>query len=63
MEATRNMKLDTLKARIGRADYEVDPDAVAEAIVRRLLSARRDRAADVRGGAGPSLPEPPLEAA
>ena len=42
MEAMRQMKLDTLKARIGNADYEVDADAVAEAIVMRLLAARRE---------------------
>jgi hypothetical protein len=40
MEATRQMKLDTLKASIGNADYEVDADAVAEAIVRRLLAGK-----------------------
>jgi hypothetical protein len=40
MEAMRQVKLDTLKARIGDADYEVDADAVAEAIVARLLAAR-----------------------
>jgi hypothetical protein len=36
------MKLDTLKSRIGNADYEVDADAVAEAIVRRLIATRRE---------------------
>jgi hypothetical protein len=60
MKETRHMKLDTLKARIGRSDYEVDPDAVAEAIVRRLLSARNAGGGEA---AGPSLPGPPLEAA
>ena len=40
MEATRTMKLDTLKARIGNAEYEVDVQAVADAIVQRLLAAR-----------------------
>lgn len=42
MEATRQMKLDTLKSRIGSSHYEVDADAVAEAIVNRLLAARRE---------------------
>jgi hypothetical protein len=42
MEAMKQMKLDTLKTRIGNADYEVDADAVAEAIVRRALAARRE---------------------
>jgi hypothetical protein len=39
------MQLDTLKARIGRADYVVDIDAVAEAIVRRLMAPARERGA------------------
>jgi Anti-sigma-28 factor, FlgM len=30
------MKIDSLKARIERADYEVDPEAVAEAFIRRM---------------------------
>jgi hypothetical protein len=34
------MKLESLKARIARSDYVVDPDAVAEAILRRLLAAQ-----------------------
>lgn len=61
MEATQNMKLDTLKARIGRSDYEVDPHAVAEAIVRRLMAGRVE---SVPGsdGHGPSLPGPPQAA-
>ena len=61
MEARRNMKLDTLKARIGRAEYEVDADAVAEAIVRRLLGARAEAASS--DGRRSSLPGSPLEAA
>jgi glutamate/tyrosine decarboxylase-like PLP-dependent enzyme len=36
MEATRQMNLENLKARIVRSDYVVDVDAVAEAMVRRL---------------------------
>jgi hypothetical protein len=42
MEAMRQMKLDTLKTRIGNAEYVVDPDVVAEAIVRRVMAARRE---------------------
>jgi hypothetical protein len=42
MEAMRQMKLETLKTRVGNADYEVDADAVAEAIVRRALATRRE---------------------
>jgi hypothetical protein len=34
------MKLDTLKTRIARSDYVVDPEAVAEAILRRLIAAQ-----------------------
>jgi hypothetical protein len=48
MEAMRQMQLDSLKTRIGNADYEVDPDAVAEAIVRRVLAARRELRQAVR---------------
>ena len=36
----RQMKLDSLKERIARADYAVDPDAVAEAVIRRMRFAR-----------------------
>jgi hypothetical protein len=36
----RKMKLDSLKERIARADYAVDPDAVAEALIRRVDVAR-----------------------
>jgi hypothetical protein len=32
----RQMKLDSLKERIARADYLVDPDVVAEAVIRRM---------------------------
>jgi hypothetical protein len=32
----RQMKLDSLKERIARADYAVDPDVVAEAVLRRM---------------------------
>jgi hypothetical protein len=62
MEAMRKMKLDTLKARIGNSDYEVDADAVAEAIVQRLLYARRDASgAAAIGGSAPG-PRRALEA-
>jgi hypothetical protein len=30
------MKIDSLKARIERSDYDVDPQAVAEALIRRM---------------------------
>jgi hypothetical protein len=32
----RTMKLESLKERIARAEYAVDPDAVAEALMRRI---------------------------
>jgi hypothetical protein len=32
----RQMKLDSLKERIARSDYAVDPDVVAEAVIRRM---------------------------
>jgi Anti-sigma-28 factor, FlgM len=53
MEAMRHMKLDALKARIGNADYEVDAEAVAEAIVRRVLAARRELCQAARALEGP----------
>jgi hypothetical protein len=34
------MKLDALKARIARAEYAVDADAVAEALLRRMCDQR-----------------------
>ena len=37
------MKLESLKARVRASDYVVDPQAVAEAIVRRALTARQAR--------------------
>ena len=37
------MKISSLKGRIERAEYAVDPDAVAEAFIRRLLARRARR--------------------
>lgn len=57
MEANDQMKLETLKASIGSRAYEVDVDAVADAIVRRLLGGVQA----VTGGdrpAGPGAPAP-----
>jgi hypothetical protein len=34
------MKLESLKARVRRSEYVVDPEAVAEAILRRVVAAR-----------------------
>jgi hypothetical protein len=36
----RQMKLDSLKERIARSDYAVDPDVVAEAVIRRMRVVR-----------------------
>ena len=35
---TRTMTVENLKARIERDEYAVDPDAVAQAIVAKLLA-------------------------
>ena len=40
----RQMKLDSLKERIARADYLVDPDLVAEAVIRRMRFTREPEA-------------------
>jgi hypothetical protein len=45
------MKLESLKARVRSSDYVVDPEAVAEAIVRRVLTARQARL-KLAGGSG-----------
>jgi hypothetical protein len=45
------MKIDSLKARIERADYEVDPEAVAEALIRRMRAASLPAPAVSRRGA------------
>jgi hypothetical protein len=37
MESIRTVDLQELRARVARAEYVVDTDAVAEAIVRRAL--------------------------
>ena len=63
VEAMKQMKLDTLKTRIGNAEYEVDADAVADAIVRRALAARRElrQAANALDGLDPFAQGPALE--
>jgi anti-sigma28 factor (negative regulator of flagellin synthesis) len=40
MDESRTMKMHLLQERIERDEYEVDPRAVADAIVERLLNAR-----------------------
>ena len=60
----RQMKLDSLKERIARADYLVDPDVVAEAVIRRMRFARdleaepRVTRSDARSPEPPGLNQP-----
>jgi hypothetical protein len=55
---TRAMKIDDLKARVAREDYDVDPDAVADAFVNRMLAVHRAlRRSDVRELLGDGLDE------
>jgi anti-sigma28 factor (negative regulator of flagellin synthesis) len=42
---SREMKIMDLREQIDRGEYEIDPRAVADAIVRRLLAERGQRAA------------------
>ena len=49
--AMDQMKLDSLKASIRRSEYVVDPEAVAEAIVRRVFAARAQARAQGNGPA------------
>ena len=54
------MKIDSLKARIERADYDVDPEAVAEALIRRMrLTGMPAPAAVSRPGARSRAPHAP----
>lgn len=49
MEDIKTVKLNDLRARIARADYDVDVDAVADAFVTRMLAVHGAlRRADVR---------------
>ena len=41
----RKMKLASLKEQIARDQYAVDPDAIAEALIRHVCARRRGRAA------------------
>jgi hypothetical protein len=54
----RQMKLDSLKERIARADYAVDPDVVAEAVIRRMgfVRALDTGPRVIRGGARTPAP-------
>jgi hypothetical protein len=56
----RQMKIDSLKARIERADYDVDPQAVAEALIRRVrLTGMPSLPAVSRRGARSRAPRAP----
>ena len=58
----RQMKIDSLKERIERSNYDVDPEAVAEALIRRVRAARPAGPALNRRGArshGPCAPRRP----
>jgi hypothetical protein len=56
----RQMKIDSLKARIERADYDVDPEAVAEALIRRMrLTGTPSPPAVSRRGARSRAPRAP----
>ncbi|MDO8211507.1 flagellar biosynthesis anti-sigma factor FlgM [Conexibacter sp. CPCC 206217] len=58
MDETRAMKIDELRNRIARADYDVDVDAVAEAFVVRMLAVHGAlRRADVRALLGDAYDE------
>jgi anti-sigma28 factor (negative regulator of flagellin synthesis) len=46
MDLAREMQMQDLRERIERDDYVVDPDAIADAIVARLLSATRAKQSD-----------------
>lgn len=49
MDDRNDVKINELRARIARADYHVDADAVAEAFVARMLAVHgKLRRADVR---------------
>lgn len=49
MDQTKTLKLNEIRSRIERADYDVDVDAVAEAFVNRMLVVHGAlRRADVR---------------
>jgi hypothetical protein len=40
MDESRKIKMEILRERVARDDYQVDPRKVADAIVARLLAAR-----------------------
>lgn len=62
-DESKSMKLTELKARIARAEYDVDSDAVADAFVRRMLAVHGAlRRADVRALLGGAVDEIRLSA-
>jgi hypothetical protein len=58
MDDTRTVKINDLRTRIARADYDVDVNAVAEAFVARMLAVHGAlRRADVRALLGDAYEE------
>jgi hypothetical protein len=56
LDSCRAMHVQELKLRIARRDYVVDPAAVAEAMLRHALAARREAAGVTGCGESPSQP-------
>jgi anti-sigma28 factor (negative regulator of flagellin synthesis) len=48
-ESGRQMRLNEIQQQVGRGEYQVDIHAVADAIVRRLLSEPKSSVASARG--------------
>jgi hypothetical protein len=58
MEDIKTVKINDLRARIARADYDIDADAVADAFVKRMLAVHGAlRRADVRALLGDGVLE------
>ena len=64
-DALRSMRLNELKGALARDDYVVDPQAVAEAMLRRGRGsiATALRGPDLIGGRSPARPAPPCDPA
>lgn len=51
-EGTRVMRLSQIQEQVGRGEYQVDTQAVAEAIVRRLVEEHKVVASGHKGAQG-----------